>query len=120
MGTGCTAWEQVARHGNRLLGMGTGCMAWLRLHIIVSGLRLCRSLEEEEELSLSASILERVTSNLLPVGVFILRFLEWWYSAEKSAAVRMMTSLPVPPLPQAMKVGGTISSFLFHVTMLSP
>ncbi len=48
--------------------------------------------------------LSHVTSWLVASGVFGLKFLEWWYSSERSAAVRLMTSLPVPPPPKPMQV----------------
>ena len=31
MGTGCSAWARVARHGHGLLDMGTGCSAWAQV-----------------------------------------------------------------------------------------
>ena len=43
-------------------------------------------------------------NSVLPLGVFVLKLIEWWYSTESSAAVRMMTSLPVPPPPPHTQV----------------
>ena len=55
--------------------------------------------------SLSAEgVWRRMVNSVLPLGVFVLKLIEWWYSTESSAAVRMMTSLPVPPPPPHTQV----------------
>ncbi len=46
----------------------------------------------------------KLVNALLPLGVFGLKFLEWWYSNERSAVVRMVTSLPLPPPPSPLEV----------------
>ncbi|XP_051543981.1 peroxisome assembly protein 12-like isoform X2 [Myxocyprinus asiaticus] len=38
-------------------------------------------------------------STSLSIGVFFLRFLEWWYSSENQSTVKALTSLPTPPPP---------------------
>ena len=43
----------------------------------------------------------------MPLGLFGLKFLEWWYSSERSEVVRRVTSLPVPPPPGAVRVSLT-------------
>ncbi len=45
-----------------------------------------------------------LAGNSFPLFVFTLKFVEWWYSAEKREAVRRLTVLPVPPPPSKMKV----------------
>lgn len=51
----------------------------------------------------SASLLHRMAANVMPLGVFLLKFLEWWYSSERSEVVRKLTSLPVPPPPEPIQ-----------------
>lgn len=41
---------------------------------------------------------------IMPLSLFGLKFLEWWYSSERSDVVRQVTSLPVPPPPGRVKV----------------
>ncbi|XP_064405987.1 putative peroxisome assembly protein 12 [Halichondria panicea] len=53
--------------------------------------------------AVSGGWMSNVIGSLAPLGVFSLKFLEWWYSSEKSTAVRMMTSLPVPPPPKSIQ-----------------
>lgn len=50
-----------------------------------------------------------LVSGLAPLGVFGLKFLEWWYSSERHNTIRMMTSLPVPPPPNPLQVNSTPS-----------
>ncbi|XP_077411839.1 peroxisome assembly protein 12 isoform X2 [Vanacampus margaritifer] len=38
-------------------------------------------------------------STSLSLGVFLLQFLEWWYSSDNQAAVKSLTSLAAPPPP---------------------
>ncbi|XP_061703231.1 peroxisome assembly protein 12 isoform X2 [Syngnathoides biaculeatus] len=38
-------------------------------------------------------------STSLSLGVFFLQFLEWWYTSDNQAAVKNLTSLPIPPPP---------------------
>jgi len=54
--------------------------------------------------STKSSWLQWLTGNSFPLLVFSLKFLEWWYSAERREAVKMLTVLPVPPPPSTMKV----------------
>lgn len=57
------------------------------------------------------SLWRRVVNSALPISVFALKLIEWWYSTERSAAVRMMTSLPIPPPPSHTQVGGVVCFF---------
>lgn len=50
-----------------------------------------------------ATLWRRLLNSLLPLTVFALKLLEWWFSSERAAAVRMMTSLPIPPPPEPME-----------------
>ncbi|KAM4530340.1 peroxisome assembly protein 12 [Odontesthes bonariensis] len=38
-------------------------------------------------------------STSLSLGVFLLQFLEWWYSTDNQSTVKTLTSLPAPPPP---------------------
>jgi hypothetical protein len=40
----------------------------------------------------------------VPVGVFFLKFLNWWHSDEHTAATSAITHLPVPPAPEPLQV----------------
>jgi len=65
-----------------------------------AGVTLSRDLANEQSSPLSVdSLWRRVVNSALPISVFALKLIEWWYSTERSAAVRMMTSLPIPPPP---------------------
>ena len=69
---------------------------------ILVGITLSRQISEDTTTPDSppaTTILQRLATNLIPLGVFLLKLLEWWYSAERSEAVRRLTSLPVPPPP---------------------
>jgi peroxin-12 len=50
------------------------------------------------------SLLVKVLANGLPIIVFFLKFLEWWYSSENSHTVAAVTQLPIPPPPPQPKV----------------
>ncbi|XP_031551332.1 peroxisome assembly protein 12-like [Actinia tenebrosa] len=49
------------------------------------------------------SLLVKVLANGLPIIVFFLKFLEWWYSSENSHTVAAVTQLPVPPPPPQLQ-----------------
>ncbi|KXJ28244.1 peroxisome assembly protein 12 [Exaiptasia diaphana] len=49
------------------------------------------------------NILVNVLSNGLPLVVFFLKFLEWWYSSENTNTVVAVTQLPIPPPPPQPK-----------------
>lgn len=51
-----------------------------------------------------SSIVVKVIANGLPLIVFFLKFLEWWYSSENSSTVVSVTQLPIPPPPPQPKV----------------
>lgn len=51
-----------------------------------------------------SSFLVKVIANGLPLIVFFLKFLEWWYSSENSTTVAAVTQLPIPPPPPQPKV----------------
>jgi len=51
-----------------------------------------------------SSIVVKVIANGLPLIVFFLKFLEWWYSSENSGTVVAVTQLPIPPPPPQPKV----------------
>lgn len=51
------------------------------------------------------SLLVKVLANGLPIIVFFLKFLEWWYSSENSHTVAAVTQLPIPPPPPQLQVG---------------
>ena len=82
-------------------------------------------MEEDNDITIikpADTFLQLFIRNLLPLGVFSLKFLEWWYSAERSTTVKMMTSLPVPPLPNTMKVHVQIcphASFPLYLVILA-
>ncbi|XP_068751158.1 peroxisome assembly protein 12-like [Montipora capricornis] len=44
-----------------------------------------------------------VLANGLPVIVFFLKFIEWWYSSDNKEAVQSVIQLPVPPPPPGPK-----------------
>ena len=52
----------------------------------------------------SCSVVKRIVNMIMPLSLFGLKFLEWWYSSEHSDVVRRVTSLPVPPPPGRVKV----------------
>ena len=49
-------------------------------------------------------LLASVLANGLPVVVFFLKFIEWWYSSDNKSAVQSVLQLPVPPPPPQPKV----------------
>ncbi|EDO43777.1 predicted protein [Nematostella vectensis] len=49
------------------------------------------------------NILAKMLANGLPLLVFFLKFMEWWYSSENSQTVTMVTQLPIPPPPPKPK-----------------
>ena len=51
-----------------------------------------------------SNLLVKVLANGLPMIVFFLKFLEWWYSSENSSTVAAVTQLPIPPPPKQPKV----------------
>ena len=57
---------------------------------------------------------------IMPLSLFGLKFLEWWYSSERSDVVRKVTSLPVPPPPGHIKVRRFHSSTTgsFHLLII--
>ena len=50
------------------------------------------------------SFIQNVVSFILPVLLFTLKFIEWWYSPDKEESTRRVTQLPIPPPPPPMKV----------------
>ena len=79
----------------------------------------------------SCSFSKRMVNMIMPLSLFGLKFLEWWYSSEQSDVVRKVTSLPVPPPPGRIKVcifhsiisilnivmssNGSFHSIIFHL-----
>lgn len=62
---------------------------------------------KERIISLPASLSNMFISGLsssLPLIVFFLKFIEWWYSSEHSGVVAAVTQLPIPPPPPQPKV----------------
>ncbi|PFX25015.1 peroxisome assembly protein 12-like [Stylophora pistillata] len=53
--------------------------------------------------SSALKLLSSVLANGLPVVVFSLKFLEWWYSSDNRSAVHSVMQLPVPPPPARPK-----------------
>ena len=51
-----------------------------------------------------AQLLASVFGNGLPVVVFFLKFIDWWYSSENKGAVQSVIQLPVPSPPPQPKV----------------
>ena len=51
-----------------------------------------------------AHLLASVLANGLPVIIFFLKFIDWWYSSENKGAVQAVTQLPIPPPPPQPKV----------------
>lgn len=49
-------------------------------------------------------LLASVFANGLPVVVFFLKFIDWWYSSDNKGAVQSVMQLPVPPPPPQPKV----------------
>ena len=49
-------------------------------------------------------LLASVFANGLPVVVFFLKFIDWWYSSENKGAVQSVIQLPVPSPPPQPKV----------------
>ena len=50
-------------------------------------------------------VLVSTLANGLPVIVFFLKFIEWWYSSDNKKAVQSVTQLPIPVPPPQPKVG---------------
>lgn len=48
-------------------------------------------------------LLASVFANGLPVVVFFLKFIDWWYSSDNKGAVQSVMQLPVPPPPPQPK-----------------
>ena len=44
----------------------------------------------------------------LPVVVFFLKFIDWWYSTDNKGAVQLVTQLPIPAPPPQPKVRNTV------------
>ncbi|XP_065838931.1 peroxisome assembly protein 12-like isoform X2 [Oscarella lobularis] len=42
-------------------------------------------------------------ARIIPVGVFFLKFLDWWYSEDHSSQAATLNYLPVPPPPPKLK-----------------
>ena len=51
-----------------------------------------------------AHLLASGLANGLPVIVFFIKFIDWWYSSDNKGAVQSVTQLPVPPPPPQPKV----------------
>ena len=51
-----------------------------------------------------SSILGTVLTSGLPVVIFFLKFMDWWYSSDHDGATRSVTQLPIPPPPPQPKV----------------
>lgn len=68
----------------------------------LSGIQLSRNLTDTQRSS-SQSFIQSLVSVILPVLLFTLKFIEWWYSPDKEESTRRVTQLPVPPPPPPMK-----------------
>ncbi|KAL9957572.1 hypothetical protein ACROYT_G034491 [Oculina patagonica] len=56
--------------------------------------------------AIPSSVMQLLTSllaNGLPVVVFFLKFIDWWYSSDNKGAVQSVMQLPVPPPPPQPK-----------------
>lgn len=56
------------------------------------------------QVALSGRVWSWVGGQLLSLSLLSLRLLQWWYAGENEAAVRKMTSLPIPPPPPPTQV----------------
>lgn len=64
--------------------------------------------------AIPSSVMQLLTSllaNGLPVVVFFLKFIDWWYSSENKGAVQSVMQLPVPPPPPQPKVRNSPESW---------
>ena len=50
-------------------------------------------------------LLSSLLANGLPIAVFSLKFIEWWYSSDNRSTVQSVMQLPVPSPPTQPKVG---------------
>ena len=50
------------------------------------------------------STLITVVANGIPLVVFFIKFLDWWYSSENSKSFIAVTTLPIPQPPEQLKV----------------
>lgn len=65
--------------------------------------------------SLLTNLIVQVLSNGLPLVVFFLKFLEWWYSSENTTTVAAVTQLPIPPPPPQPKVTEIFSCYIVSI-----
>ena len=54
---------------------------------------------------------------IMPLSLFGLKFLEWWYSSERSDVVRRVTSLPVPLPPGRVRVSTSCCMLIVVVSV---
>lgn len=53
---------------------------------------------------LFTNTLATVIANGIPLVVFFIKFLDWWYSSENNKTLVSVTTLPIPPPPIQLKV----------------
>lgn len=65
-----------------------------------------------------SNILKVMMQYVGPVFLFLLKFIEWWYSGDRQGAVRKFTALPnpPPPAPVTLKVTTIWSLLLIAMT----
>ena len=79
-----------------------------RLPSILSGMTVAERIS-----AIPSSVTQLITSvlaNGLPVVVFFLKFIDWWYSSDNKGAIQSAMQLPVPPPPPQPKVRYTLES----------
>jgi peroxin-12 len=68
----------------------------------MAGVRIVRQLEDVQGSSSPASSMSSwrwLVAQLFSLSLFSLKLVQWWYSEERAAVFKKMSSLPVPPPP---------------------
>lgn len=72
--------------------------------LFMSRVQLVRKMEpftpaDNSTIHTSSNVLKKGVQYVGPLFLFLLKFIEWWYSCERQGAVKRFTSLPNPQPP---------------------